>query len=201
MNGRTPALRGEKARWLHQAVQNGLRRPSAAWFSSATPDLTSRATAGAAVHLALASRGRAQLLSGRSRDQFTRVFHQDRGLLPALILFWDHPTGAEAWHRYHWTGPAAAPTAPYTKVERAGRTVDLDRAQVRLARATLDDIAHVEASLPDHDHPRWWGEPLLKRATADGRPSGDTAQTRLAVFCEELGALLGTRAEMCRGTG
>lgn len=200
MTRRVPALRGEKARWLDQAVRDGLRRPSAAWFSSATPDLTSRATTGAAVHLALAAQGRAQLLAGRSRDQFTRVFHQDRGLLPVLILFWDHPTGAETWHRYHWTGPAAGLTAPYTKVERAGRSVDLGRADIQLARATLDDVARVEAELPDDDHLQWWSEPVVKRTTTDDRPSGRTAGTRLAVFCEELGVLLGTRAEMRCGT-
>lgn len=198
MTSSRPALRGEKERWLKTTLQHGLRRPSAAWFSAPSEELLTIGTAAAAVFLALAPRGRAQLSASRRDDSFTRAFHSDPGLLPALVRFRDKPNGDETWRQYQWdAGSLAAVTAPYTKVARAGRTVPLPLLPCDVARVDLDDIAHIEAGLPTCGGPNWWMQPTMTHR--DGLDTSGPSQpvTRIGLLCERVGELLLTRLDPC----
>ncbi|TDD11646.1 hypothetical protein E1294_44840 [Nonomuraea diastatica] len=115
-----------KQRWSAATVECGLVRDSAAWF--VLPAQADRAelerTFAAAVFLALAPATRTTLATMTRQGAYSSFFASAAELMPALLFFWDEPTGREEWHRYLWPGPPAPGlTCPYTKVVRAGRGV------------------------------------------------------------------------------
>ena len=106
-------------------MHDGLCRSSAAWFALAagTTVAQRRATLGACVFHALGLTVAADLAARTAPDGYRTFFEDHPDQRPAILAFADEPTGREVWRRYFWAGPAApGPTAPYTKVERAGRT-------------------------------------------------------------------------------
>jgi hypothetical protein len=195
------AIHATKARWVDRTIADGLVRPSAAWFLLEPTGARRQATFAAAIWLALGPSGR-QRLCANPTTPYRDVFHRQPDLLPALVVFFDRPTGTEVWHRYHWLGGHGREplTDPYTKAVRAGRTVGPGLPAAGVQRVTVDDVAAAEADLRQ-DGARWWDDvPLLRKVsdmdtvdtadTGDGREAEPAAPTRLGVVCTALGRLL-----------
>jgi len=197
-------LHATKIRWEQPTLAGGLVRPSAAWFmiDDSFGPVNGPATWAAAVYLALGPSGRAALAQQPDASA-SDVFATRPDLLPVLLVFHDEPTGDEIRHRYLWFGPRlrSAPTAPYTKVERAGRRVAGPlRVRTRLA-VSVPDTAHAEQRIAIARS--GWGdhEPPLARVPADGWDRVEVgAATRVSALCEGLGELLWSRWHPGRGS-
>jgi hypothetical protein len=122
--GTVTAIHGLKRRWIGTTVREGLIRPSAAWFAVGTGCTSAELsrTAAAALYMAI-GRARQNELSAAGSWEVLESLLADVDQAPALLVFSYQPTGKEIWRRYLWPGDAGGPTAPYTKVQRAGGTV------------------------------------------------------------------------------
>jgi hypothetical protein len=183
-------LHGVKRRWVERTVADGLRHDSAAWFLTplrpGDPGLD--ATVAAAVYLALAPATRARLVADPGRGRYGEIFEREPGLLPDLVFFRDRPTGREALHRYVWLrSPAPSPTAPYTKVARAGREVSLRDADMWIHRGDARQLAAIEQQVdrtPGADS--WWRDPGLLRRVG---PEDPVSQTPDALHHTKIGSV------------
>ncbi|MEO3788994.1 hypothetical protein ABGB14_02210 [Nonomuraea sp. B10E15] len=187
---RRPAIHGMKRRWAAATVERGLVRDSAAWF--VLPEQADRAelerTFAAAVFLALAPATRATLAAMTGPGAYSSFFASAAELMPALLFFWDEPTGREKWHRYLWPGPPAPGlTCPYTKVARAARSIPchrefslLEPAHAAVQRAESSVDAHPSSATPPAHLPRFAANTPFHR----GAPiaNGD----KLTRFCARL---------------
>ncbi|MEO3802547.1 hypothetical protein [Nonomuraea sp. B1E8] len=198
--GRRPAIHGMKQRWAAATVERGLVRDSAAWF--VLPEQADRGelerTFAAAVFLALAPATRSALAAMTGRGAYSSFFASAAELMPALLCFWDEPTGREEWHRYLWPGPPAPGlTCPYTKVARAARSIPchrefflLEPAHAAVQRAESSVDARPSSTTPPAH---------LRRFTANtpfhtGSPVANS--DKLTRFCARLAAdLLVTAGE------
>ncbi|MDX3078380.1 hypothetical protein [Streptomyces sp. MI02-7b] len=203
-------IHGLKRRWVDDARDQGLHRPSAAWFSVTTQTSAAGllATLTAATYFGLGTATQSALCKGSNPGDYHRHLSAHPATLPAVLVFPDQPTGRETTHRYLWHGVAmVAMTAPYTNVGRAGRAVAAIPDAVVLG-VGLDDIAVLERRLDeraelasDSLRPQWWGgaRPLTRLPCGDIVP----VHTKLTAFCQllglhlaaEVGAAIGLRGE------
>jgi hypothetical protein len=184
-------LHGLKRRWLAAAVRDGLQRDSAAWFAvgERTSDEERHATLAACVYHALGLTVAGDLASRTAPGGYQALFESHPDQLPAILAFGDEPSGREAWRRYRWVGPpTAGVTAPYTKVERAGRTAGPWR-RPRVFAPGLAELAQIERTL-DRGRPSS-GSARLVRATGDDTPTA-IVDTKLARFCCAVADLAGS---------
>lgn len=179
-----------KQRWALETRRDGLVRSSAAWFlvDAATTDDELVSTLAAAVHLGLGTATCERLAELSAPGGYARLFASDPLLLPVVLCFADQPTGRETTHRYRWLGPpASGRTAPYTKAERAGRTVPADAAAITL-EVGLTDVVEIERSL-DRRGAGPGPARLIARVEA-GVPSVPPVVSKLAWFCLATAELL-----------
>jgi hypothetical protein len=181
-------LHGLKQRWLADTVRNGLGRSSAAWFAvgTCTSSEDRHATLAACIYHALGLTVVADLASRTAPAGYRALFESHPDQLPAILAFSDEPTGREAWRRYRWVGPPTpAVTAPYTKVERAGRTAGPWR-RPRLFVPGLGELALIERKLDLY--PLANGDVRLVYAEDDDTLVA-TVDTKLARFCSAVADL------------
>ena len=189
------AVHATKARWVERTIAGGLVRSSAAWFLLEPRGAMRPTTFAAAIWLALGPAVRHRLGTSPATP-FRDVFRREPGLLPALVVFFDRPTGTEVWHRYRWLGGQDREplTDRYTKVARAGRIVGPGLHAAGVQRVTVDDIAAAEAGLSQDKTPCWEDVPLVSRVAdqdLDGRRlAGRPAPTKVGLMCTALGSLL-----------
>lgn len=181
-------LHGLKQRWLDDTVCNGLRRGSAAWFAvgECTPGEDRHTTLAACVYHALGLSVAADMASRTAPGGYLALFESRPDQLPVILAFSDEPTGREAWRRYRWAGaPSPSLTAPYTKVERAGRTAG-PWSRPRLFAPDLAELARIERELDLY--PFTNGGARLVYAEDDDAPAA-AVDTKLARFCGMVAGL------------
>ena len=179
-----------KQRWAAQTVTAGLCRESAAWFLLGRHAWSTEAlpTLAVAFYLALSASTRMSLCDLAEPGNYVRVLGRSPGLVPALLLFRDAPTGNESLHRYLWLGSQEVDvTAPYTNVRRAGRSIT-PRKDFRVVTLGLDTVRLAEREIERVRPPySWWSaEPLIERIPSTGRNVGQGRITKLGMFCERL---------------
>lgn len=181
-------LHGLKQRWLSDTVRDGLRRDSAAWFALRARSCAEewQATVAACVYHALGLTVVADLASRTAPGGYLALFEAHPDQVPAILAFCDEPSSREIWRRYRWLGPpASARTAPYTKVQRAERTVGPWHRPL-LFTPGLAELARIERGL---DRRRLAaGNPRLVVET-DEDPPVQIIDTKLARFCAAVGGL------------
>jgi hypothetical protein len=190
-------VHGMKRRWADSTVRRGLDRPSAAWFLLPHTCHGLRATLASTVYLALGPAVCDALCEEPCDGRYTAFFRASPELLPAVLVFADAPTGSETLHRYLWLGGRQSSlTAPYTKVERAGRTISLVGAASEVPRVDLAAAAEAERAVERDARPDgWWQHrrPLRRVPATAAHPHGASARatmpinTKLSSFCEALG--------------
>jgi hypothetical protein len=194
------AIHGMKRRRTAVTIEQGLVRDSAAWFVlarrpgvAAIDNAELDRTLAAATYLALGPATRERLAGLTRPGSYADYLGSAEGLVPAVLLFVDEPTGRETWHRYAWTGPPSpGTTGPYTKVARAGRRVLLRDRATHVVALDGDMLATAEA-VAERAEPV--GRPLLElpripeEATAPAVPAGGSGD-KLTRFCAALAAQL-----------
>jgi hypothetical protein len=192
------AVHGMKRRWAEATIRDGLVRDSAAWFvlPAGTADIRFERTLAAALFLALAPTTRARLAAMTDPGAYDEFFGEVEGLMPALLLFSDEPTGLEEWHRYVWPGPPGpGTTGAYTKVARARRqvgftgrrvqVVEVDRVMMMQTEVVADKARFPPGAITE-----------LARVVADAPepafPAADSGD-KLRQVCASLAAGLATR--------
>jgi hypothetical protein len=187
-------LRGTRRRRLDEMRRDGVRRADGGWFvvSAAGPGELA-ATCTLATYFALTLRGCAELAAAPAGG-FRAWFAARPDLLPALIAFGGAPDAGAAMDRYVCLAPRrCGPSAPYTKVARAGAAIPPGRVVGEPAVAELDEIedAEREALAACAAAPSIAADPARPLARDAAEPAPVTS--RLTVFCAALADRLAAR--------